>query len=127
LEELTGVGNPLVNRALPLNDDTLHDGSTDLCHGRDPRVAFRWTAPDDGTFSFDTAGSNYDTVLVLRTGCDDTVGRVCNDDDSGGTHSQVSLAVWAGQSIRVEIAAFDGTFATNDGADPRITLNVRQQ
>src|SRR5262249_14994776 len=47
-------------------------------------VEYRWIAPSDGTYTFDTDGSNYDTVLEL---IDECTGRVllCNDDEGGGS------------------------------------------
>ena len=126
IEELSGVENPLFSQALPLDDSTLFDSSTDMCNGMVPRVAFDWKAPADGTFSFDTVGSNYDTVLVLRATCSDTLGLLCADDNFGA-QSQLSLAVWAGQIVRVEIAAFGGDYSTDDGFEPRVTLNVRRE
>lgn len=62
-----------------------------------PDVQLVWTAPADGTYTFDTIGSSFDTVLYAREDC---VGPqlACNDD-TFMTQSQIMLDLVAGQSV----------------------------
>ncbi len=121
--ELSGLGQ-LVNQALPLDETTLGDPMTDTCEGKAPRIRFDWTAPHDGDFTFDTAGSNYDTVLVVRTICDILAGERCNDDQFD-LQSGVIQSASEGQVLRIEIAAFDGNATPSNGGAPIVVLNVR--
>lgn len=83
-------------------------------------VWWSYTAPDSGSVTVDTFGSDLDTVLAAYTG--DSVGQltklVGNDDTGPGSWSRVSFAVDAGQRYRI---AVDGK-AASTGA---ITLNWR--
>ena len=82
--------------------------------------AYSFTAPNNGIFTFDTAGSSIDTVLYLRDGDCNGPELACNDDVGGGlTTSVVSLAMTAGQSV---VAVVDGN--TEDGP---YTLNISEQ
>lgn len=79
--------------------------------------SYTWTAPFTGTFMFSTAGSSYNTVLQLHnlaTGA--SLG--CNDDASGTYQSLVSVALSAGQRVRITV---DG-FSTNCG---NFTLSIQ--
>ena len=122
--ELSGVGQ-LFSQQLPLDDPTVTYPSTDTCGGAAPRVTFDWTAPNDGLFSFDTVGSNYDTVLVVRTVCEGVSGERCSDDDVF-MQSGLQQAATEGQVLRVEIAAFGGNATPPMGGEPFVVLNVHE-
>lgn len=123
--ELSGVGQ-LVAQELPFDDSTLTP-TQDVCGGEAPRMSFHWTAPNDGLFTFDTLGSNYDTVLVVRTICEIRSGYRCNDDEFGLHQSGIDQQVQRGQVLRVEVSAFGGDYLPLDGSDvPFIVLNVHQ-
>jgi hypothetical protein len=79
--------------------------------------AFAFVAPADGTYTFDTFGSSYDTVLYMFDECG---GRevACNDD-TGGLQSQVRGPIRAGQRV---IVVVDG-YATNQG---NFRLTIRE-
>lgn len=64
-----------------------------------PDVQFVWTALVGSTYTFDTVGSTYDTVLSVREDC---VGPEleCNDD-TVMTQSQVTVDLAAGQSVLI--------------------------
>jgi hypothetical protein len=66
-----------------------------------PDVAFVWTALVGGTYTFDTVGSSFDTVLFVREDC---VGAelACNDD-AVMLQSQVAVDLMAGQSVTVVV------------------------
>ena len=70
-------------------------------------MAFTWQAPQAATYVFDTAGSDFDTVLEIQEG---TCGRTvlgCNDDRDG-LRSEVSVDLEAGQLITVVVGGFRG-------------------
>jgi hypothetical protein len=68
-------------------------------------VYYRFTAPCGGMYSFDTAGSSFDTVLSLFTECGGTV-ITCSDDVVGGLTSQISFTAAAGQTFIVRVSGF---------------------
>ena len=74
---------------------------------------YRWTAPADGTVSFDTAGSTFDDVLGVYTGSSlPTLSPVAGNDDFGGDPTAyVRARVTAGvtYSIGVDGSACCGT------------------
>lgn len=75
--------------------------------GRD--VLLRWRAPSAGSWRFDTAGSDYDTVLHLRDG--DCTGPevACSDDVGGGDYtSRLSATLRMGQVVTVVLSGFNG-------------------
>ncbi len=63
-----------------------------------------FTAPTDGVYTFDTAGSDFDTVLFLLDGCGgDELG--CNDNVLSDETSHLNLLMTADQEV---IVAVDG-------------------
>jgi subtilisin family serine protease len=82
-------------------------------------VWWRWTAPADGTATFDTLGSDYDTTLAIYTGDSPAFLEpiASNDDEPGGTlQSSVSFNALEGTTYHI---AVDG-YASSTGA---VTLN----
>ncbi len=68
-------------------------------------LQFTWTAPADGTYTYSTAGSDFDTVIYLLDECGGAeLG--CNDD-SGGLQSELSFAALAGEEFIVGLGGFD--------------------
>ncbi|MEM9191220.1 MAG: hypothetical protein AAGF12_18760, partial [Myxococcota bacterium] len=83
-------------------------------------LAFGWTAPATGRFTFDTIGSSFDTVLYLLSSCGGAeLPGACDDDSGGGTTSSITLPLNAGQSIVIVV---DG-FGTAEGS---YILNIAQ-
>lgn len=72
-----------------------------------PDAWYTWTAPYSADFEFDTAGSEFDTVLEIRSYSDgSSLG--CNDDAGDGTlQSFVSVSLLAGETVLVIIDGFD--------------------
>jgi hypothetical protein len=68
-----------------------------------------FTAPSTGTFTFDTVGSDYDTVLALLDGSCEGNEIDCNDD-SHGLQSEVSVDLLAGQSVTVVVTGYAGAY-----------------
>ena len=85
-------------------------------------IAFRWTAPADGTYRISTEGSAYDTVLSLRMGS--CAGRelACNDDAAPGvTHSFLSADLPACRTVTIVVDA-----STIVVGDFRLTVHGRE-
>jgi hypothetical protein len=74
--------------------------------GSAPDASFSWTAPATAAYLFDTAGSEFDTVLYLRDGGCDGPEIACNDDASATENrGRVIVALTAGQTV---VATVDG-------------------
>ena len=73
-------------------------------------VAYLWTAPTSGTYTFTTVGSTYDTALGvwLANGLSSTA---CDDDGGGSFTSSISLNLHGGERVVVVV---DG-YSTNAG------------
>jgi len=78
-------------------------------------------APANGTFTIDTYGSNFDTMLHAYTGFQNGFANLSlvasNDDSAGVLQSRVDFAAQAGQYYEVRVAGWNG-------ASGNITLNV---
>ena len=74
--------------------------------GRD--VSLQWTAPSAGTWRFDTAGSDFDTVLHVRDGVCGATSLACSDDVGGGDYtSQLDVTLRSGQVVTAVISGFN--------------------
>lgn len=84
-----------------------------------PEVAYSFTAPANGTYTFDTFGSVYDTVLYVRDGGCGGSELACNDDETitFTLQSQLSVVLTMGQTVTVFVDGFGGDFGN-------YTLNV---
>ncbi|MBI3879480.1 MAG: hypothetical protein HY301_05380 [Verrucomicrobia bacterium] len=73
-------------------------------------VWFTWTAPSSGVWSFDTAGSAFDTLLAVYTGnaLASLVQVAANDDTGGGQSSLVSFTAGSGTQYRLAVDGFGG-------------------
>jgi hypothetical protein len=82
-------------------------------------VWWRWTAPSAGTVTFDTTGSEFDTLLAAYTGnAVDSLTEVASNDDEIGSQSRVDFTADAGTTYYV---AVDGVGA----ATGNVALNWR--
>jgi hypothetical protein len=111
----TALGTPVVTGTTEQRGDS-YAGS---CGGSTQSEAvYEWTAPETGTFVFDTAGSTLDTVLYARQGCSGEE-LACNDDTTVGSGSStLQLALDAGTTLTLFV---DGSFSV--GA---FELNIRR-
>lgn len=93
-----------------------------------PDIAFVWTAPASGAYTFDTIGSTYDTVLALRSGSCDGPSLECSDDiASGMTASRFTVTLAAGQSVLLIVDGYggeSGAFVVNVQSDRPIDAGV---
>lgn len=80
-----------------------------------PDVQYVWTALVAGTYTFDTVGSSFDTVLYVREDC---VGPelACNDD-TVMTQSEITVDLAAGQSVMIVVDGWNN-------ASGNFTLNI---
>jgi hypothetical protein len=97
---------------------------TSTCISTKQSVWFDFTAPDDGTYVFDTETSaQADTVLTAFADCTPTAAQL-GCDDEGGTDSlsRLSLAMTAGQNIKLMLSTWNsataGGYVLNIGFTP---------
>jgi hypothetical protein len=72
-------------------------------------IWWRWTASAAGEVTFDTVGSNFDTVLAAYTG--QTVSAltvVASNDDAEGLQSKVTFETAAGTTYHIAVDGFNG-------------------
>ncbi|MCA9604235.1 MAG: lamin tail domain-containing protein [Myxococcales bacterium] len=92
-------------------------------------ATFSWTAPSTGMWTFDTFGSDFDTVLSVHTGasCDAATEVECNDDVATGssTRSRVDMMLTAGDTVTLAIDGFDigdeGNYVLSINPTPTVT------
>jgi|GEM_PF-5415064 len=83
-------------------------------------VWYSFTVPADGTYIFDTIGSDFDTVLSLWTGAAHPLTPVpgaCNDD-AVGAQSLIQIALTAGTTIYARASGY------NTGQTGNLVFNV---
>lgn len=98
--------------------ESTHAGSCGGSEAGDFTLTF--TAPRAGSYTFDTLGSSFDTVLYVRNSNNDEL--ACNDDVEVGVHawSRVAVTLGAGQTVQVVIDGFasqTGDFTLRVNAD----------
>lgn len=98
-----------------------------------------WTAPSDGSYTLDTFGSAFDTLLAVYTGSAvNALTAVASNDNSGGTlQSRVTFTAVGGTTYQIAVDGFGGSFGRvqlsfsqpvvvapppNDGFANRLTL-----
>lgn len=92
--------------------------------GRD--VTFMFTAPEAGFYEIDTLGSDFDTVLSVRTDCGGATVMECNDDISRGeeNRSKVSVELEACQTVLIVVDGYSeremGNVVLNIGTQEQI-------
>jgi hypothetical protein len=69
-------------------------------------IWYCWTAPTDGPYTFDTIGSEFDTVLAIYTGASYPLTSVASDNDSGPFNT--SRVLFQAQSNLTYQIAVDG-------------------
>ncbi|MFO7565660.1 MAG: hypothetical protein R6X02_23660 [Enhygromyxa sp.] len=108
---------------LPLQEQgSVTSGSGEIkgsCGGNGNEGVYLFTAPEVGSYTFTTAGSNYDTVLYIHDGDCLGVELECDDSfDDGGEEITLNLAT--GQTVYVVV----DNYYTSDEGD--YVLNVTQ-
>jgi hypothetical protein len=91
-------------------------------------VWYAWTAPSSGTWTFDTVGSSFDTLLAVYTGS--TVSNLtlvaANDDILARvvTNSRLAFVASAGTAYRIAVDGFStGSQSGSPVASGTVTLN----
>jgi Zn-dependent metalloprotease len=79
------------------------------CGGRGPERTFLYTAPATGIYTISTVdpGTDYDTVLYVRSNTCGGAELQCNDDFSG-LQSQVTVSLTAGQAVVIVVDGYGG-------------------
>ena len=77
--------------------------------GAHASIWFKWTAPANGVFLFDTFGSSFDTVLSAYTGTAvDSLTLVEKNDDANQTsQSQIEFTAQAGTTYYIAVDGYD--------------------
>jgi hypothetical protein len=87
---------------------TLEAGETPVGHGGGASVWWRWTAPFSGTATFDTIGSNFETVLGVFKGTN--VGSLIlvgyDEASGGGGTSLLSFQVVGGTTYQISVNGY---------------------
>src|SRR5205823_5093133 len=77
-------------------------------------VWWRWVAPGPGIVTFDTIGSDFDTLVAVYTGSalSDLI-EIASDDESGGNYtSRVTFYTKSGVTYQVAVDGYDGDSGT---------------
>lgn len=116
------VNDNFANRII-LNGDSASTGGTNVGATGEPgepnnagvsspieSVWWSWTAPDSGTVTIDTIGSNYDTTLGVYTGSAvNSLSTIAGNDDSISLISQVTFTATAGTTYQISVDGFLGS------------------
>lgn len=124
-ETAGSTGTPDPGSADSCASDILEDGLSGSTLGRAnenvgscggdaaPDHAFAFTAPEDGQYTFNTNGSDFDTVLYVLDGAECGAPEIACDDDGGDSvQSELTVPLDAGQTVVVVV---DG-YSSDSGA-----------
>lgn len=73
-----------------------------------PDATFAYAAPRSGFYVIDTRGSDFDTVLSVRSGGCTGEELACSDDEAGGVQSRIGLELIEGQPIVIVVDGYSG-------------------
>lgn len=88
---------------------TNEPGETQPCAGIGATVWLRFTVPASGSFTVDTAGSNFDTVAAVYRGSAPFASLApiaCNDDPATGTQAAVTGQATPGETLYVQLGGY---------------------
>ena len=99
-------------------DDTDAEAACDATVGFAPDRGYLWAAPAAGTYTIDTIGSAFDTILYVRGECLLPTSLACNDDIVPGVmrQSTVEVTLTAGQEVVIIVDGWQnehGAFVVN--------------
>jgi len=98
------LGSPVASGSTAAEDSHF----TQSCGGADAvEAVVVFVAPANGSYTFDTVGSDYDTVLAAYDDCTDGSLLTCNDDTTD-LQSEVTVNLTAGQEIFIAVSGFSG-------------------
>ena len=101
----------MVGHAVAHGDSTgTMSGFSGACGGDEaPESAITWTAPSSGVFTFDTEGTDFDSVLYAFNGSCTGTEIACNDDvveNGPDLWSRITLTVTAGQRVTLFVDGY---------------------
>ncbi|MCP4345483.1 MAG: DUF1416 domain-containing protein [Desulfobacterales bacterium] len=102
-------------------DATIEEGESDHAGKSGGKsVWWIWTTPKTGYFSFDTHGSDFNTLLAVYTGSDiDSLTEIASNDDDGSISYNSGLAFQSQSGVRYYIVV-DGS----NGESGTVVLNI---
>ena len=117
------LANATAVTALPFSDGvTTTDATTEAtdpltCSGAAHSVWYAYTPTSDGYVTFNTFGSDFDTVLAAFTGSPGTFNQVaCNDDSGSDLQSSIIFAVTSGTTYSIMASGCCGDTVGESGA-----------
>jgi len=114
--DITPMGSSCPDEDLgdAVGDDVARGQNTDrptrylgTCAGTARDAVYLWTAPEAGEYTFDTFGSDFDTVLFILEGPCGERSLICNDD-ARDLQSSVTLQADEGAVYTVVVSGFRG-------------------
>ena len=114
----TTTGDAVASGSTVTEDDTYTFGECGSSGAKDR--FFRFEAPEDGCYTFDTEGSGYDTLLRVLDACEGT-SIDCDDDGGSGVLSIIETPLAEGDQVFVVV---DGYSVSSSG---EYTLNINYE
>ena len=117
------TGDAVASGSTTSETDDYFSGECGSSGGKDR--FFRFAAPEDGCYTFDTDGSSFDTLLRIFDACEGT-SLECDDDGGEGTRSMVdNFAMSEGDEVFIVVDGFSssssGDYTLNISYDPAST------
>jgi hypothetical protein len=84
---------------------TFDQAHQEACPPAVGNLEFTWAAPEDGTYTYSTGGSDFDTVIYVLDACGGS--EVTCNDDTDSLQSQVSFTASAGDTYIIGLGGFD--------------------
>jgi hypothetical protein len=104
----TETGDAVASGSTASDDDSYTYGECGGTGGKD-RI-YRFEAPGDGCYTFDTNTSSYDTLLRVLDACEgDSLD--CDDDGGDSTRSLITMGMEEGQQVFVVVDGYSSSSA----------------
>jgi hypothetical protein len=97
--------------------ESTHTGT---CAGDGAERVWTFTPATTGDFCATTAGSDYDTVLYVRSDCENSASELACNDDSGGQQSRLTFPGVAG----VALSIFTDSYGLSGGGSATLTITA---
>lgn len=83
-----------------------NDFTPNCANSNAPDASYLWKAPVSGSYTFNTFGSTFDTVLHLRPYNNSTQVLMCNDDANGTLQSSLTRYMAAGETVFIVVDGY---------------------
>ncbi len=115
------AGTPFTDATVNTAEATTQASDPTVCGGAAHSVWYSYTSDRDGTLTFDTFGSDFDTQLSAYTGTEGSLTMVACNDDANMLQSQITIDITTGTTYYFMAT---GCCRTADGTSGNLVVHA---